>query len=176
MPVIESPPPAAARRHPLLSLFEEAGDELLGTAYHFVGNRDDAVEVYQEAFLKCWRRRDGLGQIVDLRAWVFRVLVNTARDLLRRRVRRPAVPLTVEVAGPPAGDEGRLETEELVERLREAIGHLPEEQRQVFVLRQNGGLPYAEIADLLGIPEGTAKTRMRRALARLRKHFEGDGR
>jgi RNA polymerase sigma-70 factor (ECF subfamily) len=66
----------------------------------------------------------------------------------------------------------RAEAREDLVRVRAAIRELPDEQREVFLLRQNGELPYERIADTLGIPVNTAKTRMRRALLRLRAAIE----
>ncbi|MGE0433493.1 MAG: RNA polymerase sigma factor [Planctomycetota bacterium] len=165
-----APTDAASTEQRLRAFFDASADELLGTARGLLHQHHDAVEVFQETFLKCWQRRHLLGDVRNLRAFVFTVLVNTARDEQRRRQRRPVVPLETDlaaVASPVVGVE--IERGELVELVREAIDKLRPEDREVFLLRQNGELAYHEIAEMLGLPEGTVKTRMRKALIRLRE-------
>jgi len=156
--------------------FETLRDRLLGTAYLVVGHREDAREIVQEAFLKCWRNRAHAGDVRDLEAWIFSVLLNTARDARRRRRVRHAESLPTEDAMPARAtgtDPGRrAAAREALDRVRSAIHRLPEAEREVFLLRQNGDLTYEAIADSLGCPVGTAKTRMRKALLRLRAAIE----
>lgn len=163
----------------LTARFQHLRERLLGTAWHVVGHRDDALEVVQEAFLRCWRTRDrrpaGGEALRDLDAWIFAVLLNAARDLRRRRTVRRADALPTEDSMHPATSADphrRAEAREDLVRVRAAIRELPDGEREVFLLRQNGDLPYERIADTLGIPVGTAKTRMRRALERLRRVIE----
>lgn len=152
--------------------FQALRDRLLGTAYLVVGNREDAREIVQDAFVKCWRNRDRATDVRDLEAWIFQVLLNTARDSRRRRKVRQAESLPTEDAMPARAtgtDPGRrAAAREALERVRAAIHHLPEAEREVFLLRQNGDVTYEGIAEMLGCPVGTAKTRMRKALLRLR--------
>src|SRR5262245_41535333 len=68
--------PAAER---LLRLFNELRDELISTLLYVLGNRDDAQDAAQETFIKCWGTRDQLDQVLNLRAWIFRVAFNTAK-------------------------------------------------------------------------------------------------
>lgn len=165
-----------AAEDPLTVRFQDLRERLLGTAWHVVGDREDAREAVQEAFLRCWRTRDGAREVRDLDAWIFAVCLNAARDLRRRRAVRRSGPLPAEDVMPTSSgsnDPGRrAEAREDLVRVRAAIRELPEEQREVFLLRQNGELPYERIAETLGIPTNTAKTRMRRALLRLRAAIE----
>src|SRR5947209_7253230 len=77
----------------LLRAFNELRDELVSTLWFVLGNREDAQDAAQEAFLKCWRARAGLGKVHNLRAWIFRVGLNAARDVRRSAWRRRARPL-----------------------------------------------------------------------------------
>ena len=165
-----SPPQDAAAL--LEEVFARHGRELLGTLYYIVGNAEDARDALQEAFLKCWRRRDSVPAVENLKAWVFQVAVNAGRDLRgsawqRRRTslgeREPM--LTSRDSHP----EDVAERTEELDRLRHALADLRDEEKEVFLLRQNADLTYDEIATALGIPIGTVKTRMRLALARLRE-------
>ena len=157
---------------PVTARFEALRDRLLGTAYLVIGHREDARECVQDAFVKCWRNRRSAGEARDLEAWIFQVLLNTARDVRRRRKVRRTDALPAEDAMPTrsgAQDPGRrAAAREALERVRAAIHGLPDTEREVFLLRQNGDLSYERIAAMLGCPVGTAKTRMRRALQRLR--------
>lgn len=157
----------------LAELFEEFRDRLVGTAYFVLGSHEDARDAVQEGFVKCWRRREQVDQIDNLRAWVFTVVLNSAKDLRRRRrIRRTDTLPTEDVMPAPASTTDPTmgaERRETVARVREALHLLPESEREVFLLRQNGDLPFTGVAEALGIPVGTAKTRMRAALRRLRE-------
>lgn len=163
----------------LTEAFQVLRDRLFGSAFLLLGHREDAREAVQEAFLKCWRHRHRLdGRPLD--SWVFTVLLNTARDLRRRRKVRRTEALPEEETMPalnqePAPPEA-ASRQEMLERVRGALATLPETEREVFLLRQNGGLTYAAIADALATPIGTVKTRMRTALIRLRGILEGGAR
>lgn len=156
----------------LLRAFRDLRDELVSTLMYVLGNRDDAQDAAQDAFLKCWRSREGLAQVQNLRAWIFRVGLNAARDQQRSAWRRRARPLLEEAAMfvDRAENPGQvLEERENLGRLREAITTLRPEEKEVFLLRQNGDLTYEQIAEIRRTPVGTVKTQMRTALHKLRK-------
>jgi RNA polymerase sigma factor (sigma-70 family) len=160
------PSPAAE----LEGAFARYQSELLGTLYFLVGNRDDAQDAFQEAFLKCWRNRHKLQELENLKAWIFRVALNTGRDVRQTAWRRRRMPLKGEamIESPGVRPAEAAQQNEQLERLRDAVRQLRPEEQEVFLLRQNGQLTYDEIADAIGIPTGTVKTRMRLALSRLR--------
>ena len=145
---------------------------LAGTAFHVLGHREDAREAVQEAFVKCWRKREQIDEIANLEAWIFSVVLNTAKDLRRRRrVRRTdALPEEDRMGstGPGLDPAHVAERREALARVRGAIRGLPEKEREVFLLRQNGDLTFQAVAKVLNAPVGTVKTRMRSALQRLR--------
>lgn len=156
----------------LLRTFHDLRDELLSTLVYLLGNRDDAQDAAQEAFLKCWRTRTGLPDVTNLRAWIFRVAMNTARDMQRSAWNRRVKSLATEEIMVAAKEQNHglsLEDQESVARLREAINDLRDEEKEVFLLRQNGELTYEEIAVLRATPVGTVKTQMRAALQKLRR-------
>jgi RNA polymerase sigma-70 factor (ECF subfamily) len=144
--------------------------ELLGTLYYLVGNAEDARDALQETFVKCWRHRDGLGEIENLKAWIFQIALNTGRDLRSSawRRRRQALPDGEAMMAIQTSVEADFERREQLVRLRDAVRDLRPEEQEVFLLRQNGGLTYDEIASAIDIPLGTVKTRMRLALGKLR--------
>lgn len=158
----------------LLRVFNELRDELVSTLWYMLGNRDDALDAAQEAFLKCWRSPGNLHKVRDLRAWIFRVGFNAAKDLKRNAWRRRARPLSgdeIMIHSPENLPLDMIEDQETLHRLRLAIMDLRPDEKEVFLLRQNGELTYDEIAEIRGSPVGTVKTQMRAALQKLRRQF-----
>lgn len=158
----------------LLSVFNDVRDELVSTLWFLLGNHDDAQDAAQEAFLKCWRAQTNLAEIRNVRAWIFRVGLNVARDQQRSAWYRRSKQFTGEdamLASKQASPEKTLEHEEVIDRLREAIQHLRQDEQEVFLLRQNGQLTFEEIAELRKTPLGTVKTQMRSALNKLRQRL-----
>lgn len=156
----------------LLRTFNDLRDDLISTLRFVLGNQEDAHDVAQEAFLRCWRTMDGQQDIHNLRAWIFRVGLNAAKDLQRSAWRRRVKPiLGAEIM--PMLDEtapgAELEHQESLSRLRRALEDLRPEEQEVFLLRQNGELTYEQIAEMSNRPVGTVKTQMRAALHKLRK-------
>jgi RNA polymerase sigma-70 factor (ECF subfamily) len=156
----------------LLRTFSEIRDELVSTLWFLVGNPDDAQDIAQEVFLRCWRTQDRLCQVRDLRAWIFRVGLNAVKDLKRSAWRRRVKPLLgeeiMQLADGPVPAQ-IVEDEESLRRVRLALLDLQPEEKEVFLLRQNGEMTYKQIAEMRGCPIGTVKTRMRTALEKLRR-------
>jgi RNA polymerase sigma-70 factor (ECF subfamily) len=156
----------------LVAMFNRVRDELVSTLMYMLGNSDDAQDVAQETFLKCWRARQSVCDVQNLRAWIFRIGLNAAKDFQRSAWNRKARPLPEEeimTAGREDGSTISLENQETLDRLRVAIAELRLEEKEVFLLRQNGELTYEEIAEIRSAPVGTVKTQMRTALIKLRK-------
>ncbi len=163
-----APPPGEV----LLRAFNALRDELVSTLYYLLGNQEDAQDAAQETFLKCWRTQDGLHAVQNLRAWIFRVGLNTAKDHQRSAWHRRSRPMPggeLMVTRDDVSPEQTLEDKEAVERVRRAIHDLRQEEKEVFLLRQNGDLTYEQIAELRNSPVGTVKTQMRSALQKLRR-------
>lgn len=163
--------------HPIVVAFHGLRDELISTLVYVLGNRDDALDAAQDAFLKCWRARDTVADVQNLRAWIFRVGLNTAKDLRRSAWSRKVKPLGAEeimLVSRESKTGAALEDEESVRLLRTAISHLRSDEKEVFLLRQNGDLTYEQIAEIRQAPVGTVKTQMRSALQKLRSALNPD--
>ncbi len=164
--------PGLRPEHPIVLAFHELRDELISTLVYVLGNRDDALDAAQDAFLKCWRARDTVAEVQNLRAWIFRVGLNTAKDMQRSAWSRKVKPLGAEeimlVAREPKTGAA-IEDEESLRLLRTAIAQLRADEKEVFLLRQNGNLTYEQIAEIRQAPVGTVKTQMRSALQKLRR-------
>lgn len=142
------------------------------------GDLHRAEDLAQEAFTRVFSRRRDFEPSSRFSTWLWRIALNLCHDELRRRQRRPEWSLDAagdseapggadsvpDAAPSPAELTERLEQAELVRR---ALLRLPETHRTVVVLRHYEGLKFAEIAEVLGIPEGTVKSRLFDALERL---------
>jgi RNA polymerase sigma-70 factor, ECF subfamily len=125
---------------------------------------EDAVQdAFQRAFSALGRYSEERLRNMRLRPWLYRITLNVARNRLRRRRETP-VEEVFDLVG-----AGSNENREAVMDVLAALGRLPERQRVAVTLRYLQDLPYAEISGVTGWPEGTAKTLVRRGLARLRK-------
>jgi RNA polymerase sigma-70 factor (ECF subfamily) len=168
------PPPADQRPgdDALVATFNAVRDELVSTLMYLLGNADDAQDAAQEAFLKCWRARASVPDVQNLRAWIFRVGLNAAKDYQRSAWNRKNRPLPEDDLMLPSRDDApgtAVEDQEALDRLRAAITELRQDEKEVFLLRQNGDLTYEQIAEIRNAPVGTVKTQMRTALIKLRK-------
>jgi RNA polymerase sigma-70 factor, ECF subfamily len=160
---------ARADEHALAELYRRFGRLAYGLAFRIL--RDDALaqDAVQEAFLGVWR---AAGRFIAERAkpstWVLTLVHRRAVDLVRREQRRRAEPLEpeAEIAGVESADEAELLTQR--EAVRSALRQLPPEQREAIELAYYGGYTQSELAERLGQPLGTIKSRMFTGLARLR--------
>ena len=156
----------------LLRTFNEIRDELVSTLWFLLRNQDDAQDIAQEVFLRCWRVQERLTDVHNLKAWIFRVALNAARDHQRSAWNRRVKTTHGAEFAPPVDESSSpsetLEERETLQRVREALRRLRPEEKEVFLLRQNGDLTYEQIAELRNRPVGTIKTQMRSALQKLR--------
>jgi len=155
--------------------FSSYQDELLGMLFHLLGNVEDARDALQNAFIKCWNHRNDLNNIDNLRAWIFHITLNAGRDMNKTSWRKRRRPLeegeSQLTAADLQPDVGAMQKERLA-LLRKAIHRLRPEEREIFLLRQDGDLTYEQIAETVKSPVGTVKTRMRLALSKLRESLE----
>ena len=152
-------------------------------AYRTIGREDDARDVVQEAFLRAFRGLGGFKGQAKFSSWLYRITLNLCRDWMRRQRRAPVV-LTpdgvdlVELAGESEGVEtadAAVARKDLSRAVARAMTVLPEEQRAAIVLKEYHDLTFQEIADLLGCPLSTVKTRLYQGLTVLRKELERSG-
>ena len=145
-------------------------------AYQFAGNHHDAEDIAQEVFIKIYRSLDRFRQDAQLTSWMYRIAMNACID--HRRRHRPGVigPFGEEaeqkILNTPEdtpGPEERAYAGELGRVLECEIGRLPHGQRVVFVMRHHQGMKLCEIADALGLAEGTVKRQLHAAVHRLRQ-------
>lgn len=156
-------------------------DRVRGAAWRVLGSEDEAREVAHETFIKAFRGLAGFKREARFSSWLYQIALNLCRDRLRRRRSRPTVSLdemaeagTQLVERRPGAHE-QLVREDLASAVRRAIQALPEEQREVVILKEYEGLTFLEIAQALGTPVSTVKTRLYRGLGQLRLRLESQG-
>jgi RNA polymerase sigma factor (sigma-70 family) len=150
------------------------GRFLYTVAYRLTGNDADAQDLVQEVLLRV-RRGLATYRPGSLEAWLSRITTNAFLDETRRRKRRPTEPLPDDPDRVLAGGEdaaSALAAATLPDEVQEALRALPDEYRAAVVLCDVVGLPYGEIADQLGVPVGTVRSRIHRGRALLRSSLK----
>lgn len=133
--------------------------------FRLVG-RDDAADVLQHVFLQVFRNIRQFAGDSRFETWLFRIAVNECLQFRRREARKSFVPLEHDPSDPSANPEGLVDQRDLLET---ALARLEPELRTIFLLRETEHLAYAEIAETLGIAEGTVASRLNRARRNLQK-------
>ena len=157
------------------ALVEQHRSMVYRVAYQFAGNHHDAEDIAQEVFIKVYRSLDRFRQDAQLTSWLYRIVMNACIDHRRRQRPATSAPFgeeaehrmlnTPELTPDP---EDRAYAGELGHVLESEIARLPQGQRVVFVMRHHHGLKLNEIADALGLAEGTVKRQLHAAIHRLR--------
>jgi RNA polymerase sigma-70 factor (ECF subfamily) len=171
--------PAASRQ-----IIEALHRPVIATLYRFLGPafRHETEDIAQDVFLKVFRALDRFdpGRGVKFTTWVYTFVRNHCFDVLKKRRLKTS---SLSAAGPDetprdvADEGGRTAAElavnsELGEHIASALGSLGEDQRMVFILREYEGLDYSAIASVVGVSEGTVKSRLHRAKESLRQRLE----
>jgi RNA polymerase sigma-70 factor (ECF subfamily) len=177
----------ACRRDPqaLGRLVDRFGPRVFGLLLRMTGSRDVAEDLMQETFLRIVRTIDQYEEAGRFEAWLFRIAANLARDRARRLGRRgehvswdaledgalAAAARTMDHESP----DRKLLADEAGAHLAACLARLTDSEREILLLRHYSELSFREIADMLGVPLGTALARAHRALQRLRSLYEGKG-
>ena len=161
-------------------LFERYREKAYRTAYRFLGHEEEAADATQDSFIKAFGALDGFEGRSKFSTWLMRIVTNTCLDRRRSQVSQPTVSWDDELtevtseteqvgAHRVTGAGERMEHEELKTALVEALGHLTEEHRTVFVLHTDEEMTYREIAEALSISEGTVMSRLYHARKNLQR-------
>ncbi len=145
-------------------------------ALRMVGDRDDASDMTQEAFIKAYGSLSSFRGDSKFSVWIYRITTNVCLDFLRSKSRKQQVSLTVsdddedaqlDIPDPSSTPEQQLIKKISMQSVEEGLKTLPDKQRQILVMRELGGMSYAEIGAALSLEEGTVKSRIFRARKRL---------
>lgn len=156
--------------------------KIQGAIYRVVGPHEDVRDLCQETFLRAYRGLRTFKQEARFSSWLYQIALNVCRDRLRRTRGRTHVSLedvdeATEFRTRPGGDAAfeLVEAHDLARRVAAAIAELPDEQREVIVLKEYQDLTFVEIAAALDVPVSTVKTRLYRGLSQLRQRLEREG-
>ena len=154
----------------LREIFRRYAPILLRLVQRQVGRAADAQDVVQQTFLQLHRARRDFRAEMRLRPWIMTIALNLARDLLRRRGRRPEQLLEEEAL--PAASVTTQPDHDVARRVRAALSVLPREQREVIELHWFEELSFTEIATIVGASSGAVRVRAHRGYVTLRKTLE----
>jgi len=148
-------------------------------AYRTIGREEDARDVCQETFLRAFRALPGFRGQAKFSSWLYRIALNLCRDWMRRERRTPTVQAPEGVnlfdlavaAEPSESIEDMVVRKDLARAVERVMARLPEEQRTAIVLKEFHGLTFREIADVVGCPLSTVKTRLYQGLSVLRREL-----
>ncbi len=155
-------------------------ERIIRLAWSIVGDRDEAVDISQEAFVKAYFNLKKFRQDAKFYTWLYRIVHNLSVSHVRRRkivhfVSSDSGEETWEFEADEPDPFVRLERKEFRAALKEAMERLPERQRTVFVMKQSEGLKHEEIASILGVTEGAIKASYFQAVRKLRHFLEEYG-
>ncbi len=164
-----------------VTLMRQYRSALISVAYGITLDTEESRDIVQEVFLKVYRNIGSFNEKAALGTWLYRITVNQSLNVIRkwkRRLRQQHRSLTREpnneAADPPElGSEqfspsGLLDEKELARRFEDQLKALPQKTRAVFVLRENQGMSYDEIAEVLNIQRGTVSSRLYHARQKLK--------
>ena len=154
-------------------VFDRHAGPAYSLAYRMCGSRALAEDIVQEAFLSLWRSGTGYDRSRgSVRSWVLSAVHNRAVDALRRKGAKSGRDVSdegiAERLRAPDSTDVQVEQRDQARRVRGALGTLPDDQRQVIELAYFGGLSHTQIAEMLDLPPGTVKGRMRLGLSKMR--------
>ncbi len=149
--------------------------------WHYTGDREAASDCGQDTMVRVWRGLEKYHGDCAFETWVYRVAANCCLDYLRKKKRdrsesiEPLREQGYDPADPKAGTEEQVIKADEKKRLRECIARLPEDQREALVMTQLERLSYEDAAAQLGVSEGTVKSRVNRAKAKLQEWMAEGG-
>jgi RNA polymerase sigma-70 factor (ECF subfamily) len=161
-------------REAFADLIRTRANHLFALSHRILRDIDRAEDAFQDALVIAWRDLPRLRDPDRLDAWLQRLFVNVCLEHATRERRRMANLRVLPLEGPPAPDE--LLSVGLRDQLERGFRRLPPQQRAILVLHHFKGYAPAEIAELLGIPDGTARSRLHTAHRAMRAALEADAR
>jgi RNA polymerase sigma-70 factor (ECF subfamily) len=150
-------------------LMKRHEDRIFALAYRITGQRADALEATQEAFIVAFRRASSFRGESSFGTWLYRIGINASKDLLRKR---KDVPVEDVAAAEPGGHSSVMDQAAQRIDVSRALAGLPEDYREAVVMHDLGGVPYEEIARLTSVPIGTVKSRISRGRRMLAEALE----
>ncbi|MDA3644594.1 RNA polymerase sigma factor SigM [Saccharopolyspora indica] len=155
--------------HAFSELFRRHRDRLWAVALRTMRDHEDAADALQDAMISAFRNASSFRAESQVTTWLHRIVVNACLDRIRRRQARPTVPLPDTGPAEPAVPRDAIAEQDTKMAVQDALAELPEDQRSAIVLVDVEGYSVAETASILGIADGTVKSRCARGRAKLAK-------
>ncbi|WP_243790611.1 RNA polymerase sigma factor SigM [Saccharopolyspora gloriosae] len=155
--------------HAFAELFRRHRDRLWAVALRTMRDHDDASDALQDAMISAFRNAASFRAESQVTTWLHRIVVNACLDRIRRRQARPTVPLPDTGPAEPAVPRDAIEEQDTRMAVQDALAELPEEQRAPIVLVDVEGYSVSDTAAILGVAEGTVKSRCARGRVKLAK-------
>lgn len=148
-------------------------NRVVNLAYRLTGDLEEARDIGQTSFVKVYRGLHSFNGSSRFSTWLYRVVVNASRDRLRRRAARASMPITGAGTVDASTPEKKTQRREVAKIVSGAVAALPEAEREVVVLKHYQEKTFSEIAEIVGAPASTVKSRMERAMRNLRPLLRG---
>ncbi len=157
------------------TLIRQYGNDVLRTAYMYVKDVHTAEDIFQDVFIKVNNKLSTFEGNSSIKTWIIRITINTCKDYLKSAWNRKVTPLMEyqEDAIISESDYDEVEKQDTKELIKKSVLSLPEKYREIVLCVYFQEMTIAEAANTLGIAEGTAKSRLSRARARLKDVLEG---
>ena len=162
-------------------LVTEYEKKVYATAYRFMGSEADAMDMSQEVFIRVFRFLNKFNEESSFSTWLYRITVNVCKDGIKKRSGRSELPLEIpdedndtyvnEISDTRYDPSELYEMTELKREIKQGIDTLPQNYREIIIMRDICGLTYEEISRSLELEIGTVKSRISRARERLRKYL-----
>jgi RNA polymerase sigma-70 factor, ECF subfamily len=155
--------------HAFSELFRRHRDRLWAVALRTMRDHEEAADALQDAMISAFRNASSFRAESQVTTWLHRIVVNACLDRIRRRQARPTVPLAETSPAEPASTRDVMEEQDTRMAVQQALADLPEDQRAAIVLVDVEGYSVSETAAMLGVAEGTVKSRCARGRVKLAK-------
>lgn len=162
-------------KYDIETLMRKHGNEVLRTAYSYVKDKFTAEDIFQEVFIKVYKNLENFRDESDIKTWIIRITINTAKDYLKSAYSRKVVPMMEFKEDQLVSDNDfeEIENRDRDEQVKKTVMSLPEQYREVLLCVYYHDMSVADTAKSLGIAEGTVKSRLSRARDMIKNKLEG---
>ena len=162
-------------KYDIETLMRKHGNEVLRTAYSYVKDKFTAEDIFQEVFIKVYKNLENFRDESDIKTWIIRITINTAKDYLKSAYSRKVVPMMEFKEDQLVSDNDfeEVENRDRDEQVKKTVMSLPEQYREVLLCVYYHDMSVADTAKSLGIAEGTVKSRLSRARDMMKNKLEG---
>ena len=162
-------------KYDIETLMRKHGNEVLRTAYSYVKDKFTAEDIFQEVFIKVYKNLENFRDESDIKTWIIRITINTAKDYLKSAYSRKVVPMMEFKEDQLVSDNDfeEIENRDRDEQVKKTVMSLPEQYREVLLCVYYHDMSVADTAKSLGIAEGTVKSRLSRARDMMKNKREG---